>query len=214
MKRIIVICEGETEQEFCDKILYPYFLEQQIDVSFRNIRGINKWSFFKNLIENTLKNDGSVFLTTLIDFYGIEKKHHFPSWNDSLSVEDKNSRMDFLETKMKNDIDNQLNFRFIPYIQLHEFEGLLFNNIEIFYNIFSEEDLVGKDELKSVFRDFSNPEMINDCVKNAPSKRLKRIVKDYNKLVYGNILAEKIGLQNIRNKCPRFSEWIEKIEKI
>jgi len=214
MKRIIIICEGETEQEFCDKILYPYFLEKQIDVSFRNIRGINKWSFFKNLIENTLKNDSSVFLTTLIDFYGIEKKHHFPFWNDSLSVEDKNSRMDFLEKEMKNDIDNQLNFRFIPYIQLHEFEGLLFNNIDVFCNVFSEEDLVGKDELISIFQDFQNPEMINDSVENAPSKRLKRIIQDYNKLVYGNILAESIGLQNIRSKCPRFNKWIEKIEKI
>ena len=214
MKRIIIICEGETEQEFCDKILYPYFLEKQIDVSFRNIEGIKKWNFFKKLIENELKEEKSAFLTTFIDFYGIQKGHSFPSWNESLSVADKNSRMDFLETKMKNDIDNQLNFRFIPYIQLHEFEGLLFNDIEIFYNVFTNNELVGKDELGDVFRDFSNPEMINDSKETAPSKRLLRIIPSYDKIVYGSILAENIGLQNIRNKCPRFNAWIEKLEII
>jgi hypothetical protein len=33
---------------------------------------------------------------------------------------------------MKEYIDESIRYRFIPYMQLHEFEGLLFNNIEVF----------------------------------------------------------------------------------
>ena len=214
MKRIIVICEGATEQEFCKKILYPYFIANQIDVSYRQIEGIKKWEIIKKIIENILKSDSSVCLTTLIDFYGIKKEHDFPFWNEAVSIIDKNRKIDFLEIKMKEDIDNQLNYRFIPYIQLHEFEGLLFNNIDVFYSQISQKELVGKDELENVFQNFTNPEMINDSSENAPSKRLLRIIKNYNKIVYGNILAENIGLQNIRNKCPRFNNWIETLEKL
>jgi len=32
--------------------------------------------------------------------------------------------------------------------------------------------------------------------------------------VYGNILAEAIGLQKMRDKSPRFHNWLQKIEEI
>ena len=57
-----------------------------------------------------------------------------------------------------------------------------------------------------------NPEMINDVRETSPSHRLDRIIKGYNKIIYGNIIAEAIGLDNIRSKSPRFNEWLNKIE--
>jgi len=32
--------------------------------------------------------------------------------------------------------------------------------------------------------------------------------------VYGNLIAEAIGLEKIREKSPRFNEWLNKIERI
>lgn len=32
--------------------------------------------------------------------------------------------------------------------------------------------------------------------------------------IYGAMLAEEIGLANIREKCPRFNTWIENLETI
>lgn len=43
---------------------------------------------------------------------------------------------------MYNDIQEDLRYRFIPYIQLHEFEGLLFNNIEVFYSQIPSNDII------------------------------------------------------------------------
>ncbi|MDR1583307.1 MAG: DUF4276 family protein [Prevotellaceae bacterium] len=216
MRRIIIICEGETEQAFCKTMLNPYFAGKGLYIQSPLIKqtrgGITNWSNLKAQIENYMKEDRAVFVSLLIDYYGIEQKHNFPAWEESLHIVNKNERLDFLEQKMQEDIAPELRHRFIPYMQLHEFEGLLFNHINIFHEQIPAADLVNLPELQNTFEQFSNPEMINDCPETVPSKRLGRIIRGYNKIVYGNILAEAIGLVKIRNKCQRFNAWIGKIE--
>lgn len=218
MERIIIICEGPTEEEFCKKILTPYFQKQQIYVQSPLIKhsngGIVRWDVLKKQIENHLKQDRAAYVTLLIDYYGLYQKYEFPDWEESLSIPDRSSRLDFLEQKMAQDIEESLRYRFIPYMQLHEFEGILFNNLEIFDLLFNADEILDREELETIFREFENPEMINNSPDNAPSKRLKRIIKGYNKIVYGNILAEEIGLTGIRSKCPRFNDWIGRINNI
>ena len=46
----------------------------------------------------------------------------------------------------------------------------------------------------------------------SPSHRLENIIKGYNKVVYGNIIAEAIGLECIRTKAPRFDAWLNRME--
>jgi Domain of unknown function (DUF4276) len=127
---------------------------------------------------------------------------------------DKNDRMTFLEDAMKALIDPKLSHRFIPYIQLHEFEGLLFNNIDVFKEQIDLEEFRDFDYLLKTINDYPNPELINDGKTTAPSKRLERHIVGYNKIVYGSILAEAIGLQRIRSKCPRFNHWITTLEGV
>lgn len=112
---------------------------------------------------------------------------------------------------MKEDVADAVNHRFIPYLQLHEFEGLLFNNIQLFYDQVPKAELIGIEELKQTFADYENPEMINNNKETAPSNRLQRIIKGYNKTLYGHYFAEAIGIDRIRAKSPRFNQWIEKI---
>lgn len=218
MKRIIIICEGQTEQAFCERILTPYFNGKGYHIQAPTIKhtrgGIVKWEILKKEITNYLKNDKSAFVTTLIDYYGLYEKYGFPGWNESLKKSDKNERLKILEREMKSDISDENNYRFVPYLQLHEFEALLFNDIDIFYQQIPPNDLIDKDELQKIFKDFDNPEMINDGKGTAPSHRLQRIIFGYNKVVYGNILAEAIGLNRIRSKCPRFNFWLQTLEKL
>lgn len=149
----------------------------------------------------------------MIDYYGVYKKHGFPKWDIAEKEPDKNKRMDLLEKAMLEDIVDAFRYRFIPYIQLHEFEGLLFNEISIFAEQIPPNELRGKKELEETFRTFDNPEMINNNRDTSPSNRLSRIILGYNKVVYGNILAEAIGLKRLRDKSPRFTEWINIIER-
>lgn len=217
MKQVIIICEGQTEQEFCKKTLYPHFLSLGIQVQYPLIKqtggGIVAWSVLKKQINGHLR-EKNAFVTTLIDYYGTHEKHNFPNWEERVKYVDKNARMDFLEQGMKEDIADEVRFRFIPYIQLHEFEGLLFNNIGVFERNFSPTEITDIAELRNIIADYPNPELINDSPITAPSKRLIRLILSYNKLVYGNIIAEEIGLSNIRRKSPRFDAWLSKLEKI
>lgn len=176
--------------------------------------GIVKWSELKKNIILLLKSSDSVIVTTFIDYYGITQKHKFPNWNKANIENDKNIRMQILENAMSEDIEEKYRNRYIPYIQLHEFEGLLFNDIKIFQQNIPSSDIVGLVELQKTFEQYSNPELINENKDTSPSNRLKRIIRGYNKLIHGIILAESIGLSKIRNKADRFNNWINKLEQI
>ena len=106
MKRVVIICEGETEREFGKNILAPYFATKNIHIQSplikRSMGGVVKW--------NILKKEIATYLY---------EKH-----------------------------------------------------------------------------------------------RLKRIIEGYNKVLYGHYFTEAIGLGNIRNKSPRFDEWMNNIETL
>lgn len=213
MKRIIIICEGPTEREFCNTILAPYFEPMGIYLNAPLIKhshgGIVPWLQLLKQIDIHLRTEKSAYVTTLIDYYGIIQKHGFPQWEESQSFPNINERVASIEQGMKASVEEKLCFRFIPYIQLHEFEGLLFSKIDVFERVIPKDDLVGLEELQQTAVTFDNPEMINNSRETSPSHRLERIVKGYDKVLYGNYLAEAIGLNIIRERCPRFNHWIE-----
>ena len=98
--------------------------------------------------------------------------------------------------------------RFIPYIQLHEFEALLYASNAGFEKYFPEDEAR---ETAAVISAFPNPELINSSPDKAPSKRLLAIHKGYDKVIEGNLIALEVGLQTILNKCPRFGKWLERL---
>lgn len=218
MKRLIIICEGQTEQEFCNDILQPYFNQFGIFIQNPTIKktagGIVNWTTLKFQIETHLKQDSTTFLTTLIDFYGIHEYHNYPNWLKANKHIDKSLGMDLMEQGMHSHILPQLQHRFIPYLQLHEFEGLLFSDIEVFNKGFEENEFLDYNYLVQTINENENPELINDSSTTAPSKRLMKIIKNYSKITHGCLLAQDIGINKIRSKCPRFNEWISKLEKI
>lgn len=107
-----------------------------------------------------------------------------------------------MEKAIKNDIND---WRFYPYIQLHEFEAVLFSSDKGFIKYFDEDNTL---ELQEIIDKYENPEDINSTPDGAPSKRLLRIVPEYDKVMYGNIIALEIGITTILDRCPRFKKWV------
>lgn len=213
MKRLIIVCEGPTEQEFCNSVLAPELARHGIFVETPVIKhsrgGIVPWRTLKGQLMNHL-HEGDAVVTTLIDYYGIKERHEFPGWAEAMRVDDKTERMHRLFSEMKEDLPEELRDRFIPYIQLHEFEGLLFSDVNAFMESFSKDE-IDINVLMEAANSFENPELINDSPLTAPSKRLEKAIVGYSKVLYGNYLAMDIGLETIRNKCPLFNEWLEKL---
>lgn len=216
MKRLIIVCEGATEQEFCQTVLSPYFYNKDIQVETPTIKhscgGIVAWGTLKKQLVQHL-NEAGVIVTMLVDFYRIKDSFRFPGWMEAKTIEPAQAKMEYLFQQMKSDLQEDIQERFVPYIQLHEFEGLLFSDISVFKNNFSKKECDFQ-AIESAIRDFSTPEEINNGPNTAPSVRLKNAIKGYEKDLYGGFLADDIGLPTIRKRCPLFNQWIERLESV
>lgn len=217
MKRIVFIVEGETEEAFVNTILSPYFqgcgfLNPIQCFKIKHTQGgMHKYSYVRNDVLNTIY-EHDVIVTTMFDLYALP--HSFPGYEESLSIEKHLNRVLFLESKMKEDLELSQKRAFnnyIPYLQLHEFEALVFSSATGFEMLFEDHEM-NYQGICDVINAFPNPEDINDSPETAPSKRMQKLIPGYNKIVYGISLIEFTGMDLILSKCPHFREWIEKIK--
>lgn len=208
MKRLVFIVEGDTEVLFVDKVIIPYLhtmgfynpMHCQTIITNRKQHkkgGIGSYGKFTNEVKRTLAQ-GNVIVTTLIDFYGLPSD--FPKFSHDAS------QIPFIENAIRQDFDN--NNLFIPYIQKHELETLIFAHYEALELVIDSDQRY--DLIKEIVSQFPNPEDINNSKETAPSKRLKFIF-EYDKVADGNILFDLIEMTVILGKCPNFKNWIDLI---
>ena len=214
MKRLVIIAEGETEESFVNNILRPFFCSKGIYNSIQCFKtkhshgGMSKYSYIKKDILNIIY-EKDVVVSMMIDFYRLPSD--FPGFNDLKVTQTHQEQANLLETRIKKDLEdsqNQLFDNFIPYIQLHEFEALVFASISGIDSLFerSEMDYNG---LMNVIQQYPNPEDINNHPDTAPSVRLKKLISGYNKVLHGIDIINTVGMAELLEKCPRFKTWIE-----
>jgi hypothetical protein len=172
--------------------------------------GLTKYQHLKTDLINCVF-ESNVLVTTLIDFYALPKD--FPKYRDAFKIVNKADRLTFLENAIVEDIEEEKGKEFpnlLPYIQLHEFEALVFSSIEAIRALYSKED-AKFNELAQIIEAYPNPEDINDSPQTAPSKRLKnnQLIRGYNKINDGIMIIEEAGIDTVLRKCPRFNSWVE-----
>lgn len=213
MRGVYILVEGPTEEEFVEKVLSPYFFTHDIydvrPILMQTSPGFKggdvKYIRYKSNAERLLKSENDILVTSLIDFFCL--KNDFPEYSVALTKSNKIERVTFLENAIAKEINHH---RFLPYIQLHEFEGLLFSDLNAF-NIIPDLTLNQKQQLQEIINKYPNPELINDSPETAPSKRLTKIIPRYKKTLHGPYLAEEIGIIRILQQCPRFAAWIDSL---
>ena len=108
-----------------------------------------------------------------------------------------------------SNVPAEATFIFLPYIQRHEFETLLFSNMDGFSAIDMDEKAMA--QLQSIELEYANPEDINGGAETAPSKRLGHIF-NYEKAADSFTMLSAIPIDTIRAKCPRFDRWVLQLE--
>lgn len=105
--------------------------------------------------------------------------------------------------------------RFVPHLQLHEYETMLFADPEAFRIAFSDCDRA-IEELKKIADSVPTIEHIDDGPTTAPSKRIIDLLPAYrgSKTSAGPDIAVVIGLPVIRSKCPHFDAWLTRLESL
>ena len=209
MKRIYIVVEGQTEQEFVRSVLAPFFLKNGIlsvtPILIRTSktgRGghVNAQHLMRTITVLLSSMKADIVVSTFVDFFRIPT--NMPEYEACTSLGSDALIADALETALSKEIDD---IRFVPYIQLHEFEALLFSNNKGFEEYFSDEQ-AGK--TAAVIDEFVNPEDINSSPETAPSKRILSIDRGYDKVLQGNLIAMDVGIDDMLAKCPRFSSWV------
>ncbi len=102
--------------------------------------------------------------------------------------------------------------RFVPYVQMYEFEGLLFSEPNAFAVALNRPDLLSL--VASIRNSFPAPEDINESPRTAPSKRILSLFPGYEKPLHGSLVALETGLETLRRECRLFSGWIELLEAL
>lgn len=208
--RLAISVEGQTEEEFVKDLLGEHLRSFGVDVTPVQMGSArNRWkggnvSESALIAEMRLLSHNFDAVTSLVDFYGFRGKRDRTA--DELVAD--------LREGLRGELGPRARFdRVIPYVQLHEFEGLLFSRPDAFRSIpdATEESVA---EFHSIRARFASPEDINDSASTAPSKRLRKALPRYRKTVDGPRVARRVGLTVIRQECARFNAWLERLEAL
>jgi hypothetical protein len=219
MVRVHVLVEGQTEETFVKSVLQPHFSQHEIYLFPRLIGkpgyrgGIGEYPRARRDILTTLRQDAGALCTTMFDYYGMPN-----SWPEREAARHKPfaEKPVTIEHAMLADISAELGggfncARFIPYVQMHEFEVLLFSDPRLLADGLELRDDAATQHIRD---QFGSPEEINDSQQTAPSKRIMGLNAGYSKVTDRVLICQKIGLSVMRTQCSHFNEWIEKLEAL
>lgn len=220
MSYLVVLCEGETEKYFVSNVLNEYLWKRGGHI-------VRPESFGKKVKNDVATAPGGVleyepvyrhitaalrqysaetsFVTMMTDLYAFPRD--FPNYEALARTANPYERVTALETAIRNQVNSE---RFIPYIQLHEFEALTLSSKEHFKKAFDTNRHKSVDNL---FREIQGlaPEEVNQTVEGAPSKRILSHLVGYNKVRMGASITKSIGVEALKASCPHFGEWIERL---
>ena len=225
MTRLHSVVEGHTEEAFFNRMLVGYLSHLGVypDVQLLSPKrvanrqqkgGWTSYAAAKRHLERWMKQDyhDDVWFTTMFDLYAIPRD--FPDFVRCQSIEDPLQRVQALETAFFQDVQPLGLYRFVPYIQLHEFESLIFADPkELDWEFLEHNRPIAK---LVQFAKTTTPEEINDTPTGAPSKRIIREIPEYEfrKASVGPLVADKIGLAKLRAACPHFAAWLTLLERL
>lgn len=219
MRRVHVLVEGQTEETFVQEILRPHLQDFELDlgpivVATKRIKaggkfrgGIATYQQVQREIRILLRDRGVAAVTTMLDFYGLPDD--FPGKANLLHGGSCYQRIVHLEKALQADIDHK---SFLPYLSLHEFEALLLVAPEEIGKALPEQPPL--DRLTAELESFASPEEVDDGPETHPAARIRQLVPGYRKRLHGPIIAARIGLAAIRERCPHFNAWLSQLERL
>lgn len=209
MTRVAISVEGQTEDEFCKKVLAPFLEQKGVEITpviittkrcssgIKHKGGCVSLARIKEEISKLLPSFD--YVTTFYDLYGFKITGSFTAKD--------------LEQKI---YDLFTSHKLIPYIQQYEFETLVFSKPSYFSEYFESSD--PEEKIKTIIKECGGVENINNSTETAPSKRIAEIFQAqkelYDKVFHGPEIIEEVGLEAIMAECPRFKAWIEKIQNL
>lgn len=224
MLDLIVVCEGQTEREFCRNLIAPYVAASNVAMGgtlvgkpHRKRGGIREWPTYREELLRLAKERPDRHLAVLVDYYAMPD-----SWpgRSSSAARPAPERGLSVEIALREELNEDLPGRFHPCVQLHEFESLLFVDpdtaalsIAVGGGLTTPEYVA--QQLTVIKTECGGSvEQINDSRETAPSKRLKRIITGYDKVAWGVTAAADVTIPTLRAGCPWLDRWLTRISQL
>lgn len=200
MKRIAVVVEGDAEERFVNQVLRDELAGAMLIIQNLSGGAFSKHYMLKSI--TPLMHEKYACVTTMVDFYRFKNPG-------------RKSEVGDIERELAGAVEEKIRGSrkgsrtvFLPYVQKHEFEALLFADREIM----SECLGLSAEQNKKLKAISGKPEDIDhDC---PPSKRIIGIHPKYQKGINGIEIAQKTGIPKIARECPRFGGWLAELKKI
>lgn len=196
-KRIVILCEGETEE-----IAVEHFIRRQWDVDGLKTIGLHKINLQGRLedvfeyIPRYRRDSQVVAVFSLIDLYGMNRVKHNP--DDALAHK---------VARVKNWLQDNFDPSFFhPHISVHEIEAWLL----------AEGDCIAQRLKDSKIRPDKNAEIKN--FDNHPQKRIDVIFKSrrhgdgYHKINDGTPLFKCLQFKTVYDSCKYFREFYDDLK--
>jgi len=219
--RLYITTEGQSERKFADDVLRPHLAAFSIDVKTRVVLtnrklgkrgGILDYDKIHGDLQRLMREDQQpeARFTTMVDLYALPPE--FPGWEEARQKREPKDRVGALEAAFQA---NQGDSRFLPYIQLHEFEALLYCDLSQLQQRIADSERAF-DTLAQEVRGMEPEEINEGATTTAPSKRIINHVPIYDRLKVRVVApaAAAIGLPRLRAKCPHFNEWVSRLERL
>lgn len=216
MKRVLALVEGQTEETFVRDVLGPHLLRldvlliptlvstKRVKVGSRFKGGVVSYGKVRSDLQRLLHDSNATLVTTMFDYYGLP--HDFPGLA-TRPIGSPLARVQHVEQAMANDVQDP---RFLGYLQLHEFEALLFSDPSVVAA--RVPGAAPAITLQTARSQVASPEEIDEGPDSSPSHRIVAVARAYDKVLHGPQIAAAIGLDQIRSACPHFDEWVTRLE--
>lgn len=217
----MLIVEGPTEEAFANTTLRPHLAAHGVYLDCRIVhprqlgsrrkhRGGGGWPDWAHKIANALRDTRlDLRFTTLFDLYGLPR--HCPGRAVAADLDHGADKAAHIEAALSQHFGDP---RLTPYIQVHEFEALVLASLDgLETQLDAADDLKGLAKLRAKLGR-QPPEDINDGPDTAPSKRLRRAIPSYEKVIHGPGALDHAGLSHLRQSCPRFAAWLAHLERL
>lgn len=224
MKRLYLTVEGQTEAAFATSVLTPHLANFDVFLAAPRFTGLNKrrrgripqgglLNTFGHALADMktwLKEDKSsdARFSMMVDLYGLPQD--FPGYEAGMAKRTGREQAMALQTSLAAEIGDA---RFVPYLQVHEYEALVLVNPRRISSIYE----VAESQIEALCRDcegYSSPEEINHGQHSHPKYRIQQKVEEYDENVAGPLIAEDIGLSTLSVGCPHFGEWLSTLERL
>lgn len=219
---VLVVVEGKTEQAFINDQLALALVSRGVRVRARLLGnpghkgGYLGTQRLLNDVTVVLKQRPGLVCSTMFDYYGLPGD--FPGRSDIGPGMSAQQKAECIESQLAARVSGEMSTgfnpaRFVPYVQMHEFEALLFSAPSRLPEALPEMNLPN-DALQTMRDRFVTPEEINDKRDSSPSHRILQVVPDYRKAFHGPLAARAIGLECMRRECKHFNAWVTALESL